>query len=611
VDVRAPRRRRLLARLLAAAAATLVALPAAAAGQDLRRPPSQTKPPPFHSLSARQVLEVADRDANVRRERARRGALYGVAYTKGSGAWQVSYFAGGVERVQVIVGDRDARVLESWTGHQVRWRMARGYEGAFGRKLNAPYVWIPLCVLFLLPFVDPRRPFRLLHLDLLALLGLSVSSLFFNRAEIGVSVPLVYPVLAYLLVRMLVAGLRGRGSAGRLLPVFPVAAVAFGLVFLVGFRVALEITDSRVIDVGQSSVVGADRIADGDGLYSEDGFSRNDRHGDTYGPVTYLLYVPFEQALPWDGRPDPAAAKAAAIAFDLFTLIGLLVLGRRLRAGPEGWTLGVALAYAWAANPYSLYVLQSNANDSAVAMLLVLGLIVFGSPLLRGGVVALAVAAKFSPAALLPLFARGGGAAAVGGSAAASDGSAAAGGGEAAGAGGEAAGAGGSAAPRRGRFARELAPFAAAVLAVVAATFLPFVPDGGPREVYDRTIGYQLSRESPFSIWGQVEALEPLHVALMAATALLALAVAVFPRRRSLPQVAALAAAVVIAVQLVVTHWFYLYAVWFLPLVLVALLAPIALRGREPLGPGLELDPGGVDHLRDQPVPAGADHQLQ
>jgi NADH:ubiquinone oxidoreductase subunit 5 (subunit L)/multisubunit Na+/H+ antiporter MnhA subunit len=41
---------------------------------------------------------------------------------------------------------------------------------------------------------------------------------------------------------------------------------------------------------------------------------------------------------------------------------------------------------------------------------------------------------------------------------------------------------------------------------------------------------------------------------------------------------AALAAAVVIALQLGVTHWFYLYIVWFLPLVLVALLG----RYREP-----------------------------
>jgi hypothetical protein len=128
------------------------------------------------------------------------------------------------------------------------------------------------------------------------------------------------------------------------------------------------------------------------------------------------------------------------------------------------------------------------------------------------------------------------------------------------------------------------------------------------REIYDRTVGYQLSRESPFSVWGQEDGLAQLHTALKIGAALLALAVAFVPRRRTLPQVAAMGAAVIVAVQLVVTHWFYLYVVWFLPFVLVALFAPIALRGREALGPRLELDPSGVDHLRDQPVPAGADH---
>jgi hypothetical protein len=54
----------------------------------------------------------------------------------------------------------------------------------------------------------------------------------------------------------------------------------------------------------------------------------------------------------------------------------------------------------------------------------------------------------------------------------------------------------------------------------------------------------------------------------------LAIAVAFVPRRRDVVVVAALAAAVVIALQLAVTHWFYLYLVWFFPLVLVALLAP-------------------------------------
>ena len=47
--------------------------------------------------------------------------------------------------------------------------------------------------------------------------------------------------------------------------------------------------------------------------------------------------------------------------------------------------------------------------------------------------------------------------------------------------------------------------------------------------------------------------------------------------------VAALGAAVLIALQLALAHWFYLYLVWFLPLALVALLAPYA----EPAaGPG-------------------------
>ena len=38
-------------------------------------------------------------------------------------------------------------------------------------------------------------------------------------------------------------------------------------------------------------------------------------------------------------------------------------------------------------------------------------------------------------------------------------------------------------------------------------------------------------------------------------------------------QVAALGAAVTIAVQLPALHWFYMYIVWFLPLVLIGVLA--------------------------------------
>jgi choline-glycine betaine transporter len=53
------------------------------------------------------------------------------------------------------------------------------------------------------------------------------------------------------------------------------------------------------------------------------------------------------------------------------------------------------------------------------------------------------------------------------------------------------------------------------------------------------------------------------------AAAGLAVAVTFWPRRKTVLQVAALAAAVTIAVQLTAGHWFYFYVVWFLPFLLV------------------------------------------
>jgi hypothetical protein len=50
-----------------------------------------------------------------------------------------------------------------------------------------------------------------------------------------------------------------------------------------------------------------------------------------------------------------------------------------------------------------------------------------------------------------------------------------------------------------------------------------------------------------------------------------ALLTAVRPRVRTVPQVAALAAAIIVAVEICMGQWFYFYIVWFAPLVFVAL----------------------------------------
>jgi hypothetical protein len=58
-----------------------------------------------------------------------------------------------------------------------------------------------------------------------------------------------------------------------------------------------------------------------------------------------------------------------------------------------------------------------------------------------------------------------------------------------------------------------------------------------------------------------------------ALSVLLAVGLALVPRRRDVVGLAACAAAVVIALQAGVTHWFYLYVVWFFPLLAIALFA--------------------------------------
>ena len=97
--------------------------------------------------------------------------------------------------------------------------------------------------------------------------------------------------------------------------------------------------------------------------------------------------------------------------------------------------------------------------------------------------------------------------------------------------------------------------------------------DPGLSTFWDRTIGNQAGRDSPFSVWGQEDSLEWLHTVLKALVAVLALAVAIVPRRRDPVTVAALGAAVLIALQLTVEHWFYLYIPWFAGFLFLALLA--------------------------------------
>jgi hypothetical protein len=486
-------------------------------------------PPAWASeVGAGEAVRSANRDAEVVEQRERHGELTHSA-SKVDGHWEVAYFAGDEEVALVLVDPQSGEVLESWTGYQVLWKMARGYEGAFGHKLNAPYVFLPLCALFLVGLIDWRRPWRVATLDLMVLLGFGVSNYFFNRAEIGVSVPLVYPVLLYLFGRALWIGLKGRSEGIR--PVWPAAWLLVAALFLMGLRIGLDMADSGVIDVGYAGVVGADRITHGEPVY--DNFPGDVSQGDTYGPVNYLAYVPTELIWPWQGTwDDLPAGHGAAVAFDLAAFFLLIWLALRIRPGPPGRKLAATLAFGWAAYPYTAYALESNSNDTLVGALLVAVLLALSRPAARGIFSALATLTKFAPALLAPMLLT-------------------------------------YPPARRLKFT---AAFAVTIAALMAWPAI----DPGLHTVYDRTIAYQADRDSPFSIWGQVAGLEPLRIAILAGMGALSVALAFRPRRKTLVQTAALGAALLIGLQLTAQHWFYLYVVWFYPLFLVAISGDIS-----------------------------------
>jgi hypothetical protein len=530
---------RLRARALCAAAALAAILalaPAAFAQQDALVPQTvfperPNVPPPGFEISRNQAVRIAEADPRVREERAEhprmRETVVIPLYRDEGPEFNVYYWESEEVLVDVYVDGVTGEVSEVWTGPRAGTLLARGEDPPLGRAMNRPYVWLSLALLFVVPFFDPRRPFRLLHLDLLVLLGFGISQIAFNRGDIDVSVPAVYPLLGYLLVRMLLAAFRPQSRDDALVPFARTSWLVGGLVALVVFRIALNAVDSSVIDVGYASVVGADRIVHGEVLYVD-----NEIHGDTYGPINYIAYIPFELIFPWDGGwGSVPAAHAAAITFDLLVIIGLTLLGTRFRSGAEGRRLGVALAFAWAAYPFTLLALQANTNDALVAALLVAALLALRSASGRGILLGLGAMAKFVPAALAPLFATGTG---------------------------------------NERRAVAWPRFAAAFAAVVALCVVMYLPPGGLRELYDTTIGFQLGRESPFSLWGLHDGLAPVQEALKVAAIGLAAATAFVPRRRDMRQVAALAVAVLVAVQLPATHWFYFYLVWVAPLALVA-----------------------------------------
>jgi hypothetical protein len=490
------------------------------------------------------------------------------------GCWKVDVWwrPPKADTIEIAVGrveDRSGRVTEAWTGPQVAWKMARGYDGAFGgRRINEPAIWLGFCAVFLLGLLDFRRLVSWRNLDLLVLLSFSASLWFFNHGNVFASVPLVYPPLVYLLGRCLWIGARGAGRQAATHPLWPAWVLLAGTVFLLGFRIGLNYQDSNVIDVGYAGVIGAERIAAGQSPYDHfpveddlkacggadaegeirDRIQTNGRcesanpQGDTYGPVAYEAYLPGYWIRGWSGKWDHLpAVHITSVVFDVLALVGLFLVGWRF----GGQWLAAALPFAWAAYPFTQYVSSSNTNDAIMPVLLIFGFWLVTSPWARGIFVALSGWTKFAALVVAPLWLTYPG-------------------------------------PVR-RLRPSLAFVAGFVVATLGAFFVLLLEPSvvqAAKDFYDRTLQNQIDRESPFSPWDwrqyHARGLPNLHLVQRVLEGLLvagAIAAAFLPRRKTPLQLAALTSALLLGFELVLTHWFYLYIPWFFPFVAYAVLA--------------------------------------
>ena len=226
-------------------------------------------------------------------------------------------------RPRCLVSDDTGQITEVRTGPQVAWMMARGYDGAFGRALTRPVIWIPLCVLFLrraaavhaaaqADLLAHARPARAAVVQHLADLVRPRRDLHLGAAPVPADgLPGGPPGLdgdragPRRPAPPAAAGGRRRGRRpgaaappARRRPAFggwaPTWLLVTLLVVTLALRFGLNAFDSNVIDVGYAGVIGADRITHGETPY---GTMPHDCSAcDTYGPLNYITYVPFELA---------------------------------------------------------------------------------------------------------------------------------------------------------------------------------------------------------------------------------------------------------------------------------------------------------------------------
>jgi hypothetical protein len=400
---------------------------------------------------------------------------------------------------------------------------------------------VPWAACFVLGLFDRNRPWRVEHLDLLALTGFFFVAMLLSDGLSRTGLWLAAACLGWLLGRML-GVVCGMWRPPDLHPAISSRRLGMAIVILLLVRIG-SLAGSNILDVGQASSLGAWRLLHGLPLYGA--VYWQGPHGlvifrpDSYGPFAYYAYIPFVAVFP--RAPALVATLLPSLCFDALTIAGLYQLGRRL----GGRTLAQAFVFAYLLYPFPDLSLMAETNDALIAALCVWAIVIATDhPVTRGFLMAAAALTKFVPALLAVQF--------LG--------------------------------VRQGRWR-----YAAALAVALAAMLTWPLLTSSPAQFIDSTFGYQLTQRgggTEFSIWtylpGWTIVIRAVFAAALVLLALSPMWRSPAPDRSPVPDArehAALAAALLIGAQLVLGYWFYSYLTWFYPLLIVVIIQVPAERG--------------------------------
>jgi hypothetical protein len=465
------------------------------------------------------------------------------------------------DRVQLTAMDTDHEVLAFYggprivaivtlgiTGHRVSLSaqdLARQrYEYGSATANNSLLLALMTAVFVLMAGVWPL--WRLRNLDVLALAGFALSVAFYDRGLLSRMALLSYSALGYLAVRSAWWGLRADRAVRPSVPLYDHVTHSLGnterarILRVIAVAAALAVsvvglTSVSVLDVGYAVMEGATSILHGVLPY---GHIPDILHGDTYPLGSYLLYVPLAWATPVRSAFDDASVTlAVAVGAALLAGLGLWRLARRPdRSGSSPDTAALRTVVAWLTFPPLVVTVSTGTSDVVLGALLVGALVLWRRPAWSAAMLSAAAWFKLVPLAILPL----------------------------------------ALARMRGR---ALARAGAAIAITSAVPLGVLVALGGTGAVARmwHAISFQFTRGSQHSLWVVIGNV-PLQQLAQAAT--LALCVAAMIRIRTdgrlsgdRGRVAALAAAVLLGLEISANYWNYAYLSWTLPLLAVSLLA--------------------------------------